>query len=116
MELPPASEPRSGLGLLYAQSRILEALADGTVLHGTAEALIARLGVSTGAFRLALLDLVAGGWVYTAMTREGALTIGRERRVHDRGPRGGVERRRSGRPAATSRWEHADHAASTLYS
>ncbi len=106
------SEPDPGLGLLHAQSRVLEALANGGVLHGTGDVLIAQLGVSTGAFRLALLDLVAGGWIYTETTRDGVLTVGRERRRPGAEPYSGVERRRPDERRTTSRWEHHEAALS----
>jgi hypothetical protein len=100
----PSGE-QSGLGLLHAQSRILDVLADGSVLEGTAEALMQHLGVRAGAFRLALLDLAAGGWIFTNTTREGIMTIGRERRLRDDGPGSHAERRRPDVPRTTSRWE-----------
>jgi hypothetical protein len=105
MSSETAANSRAGLGLLHAQSRVLDALASCSPLEGTAETLMQQLGISAGAFRLALLDLVAGGWIFTHTTREGVLTIGRERRLHDQGPPEHAERRRPDQRQKTSRWE-----------
>lgn len=91
--------------MLHAQSRILAALADSSVVEGTAETLMQHLGIKAGAFRLALLDLAAGGWIFTNTTHEGILTIGRERRTRDDGPGSKAERRRPDPRRAASRWE-----------
>ncbi len=106
MSSESAALSRDGLGLLHAQSRVLDALTSGCTLEGTADALMQQLGIGAGAFRLALLDLVAGGWIYTHTTSEGVVTIGRERRQHDQGPDGRAERRRPDQRRVTSRWEH----------
>ncbi len=86
---------RPTLALLLAQSRVLKALAGGTVLRGTAEELIRRLEVSPEAFRPALRDLIEGGWIFVADGPDGELVVGRERRSRDVGPPDSVERRGS---------------------
>ena len=88
------------LSLLFAQSRILKALAGGTVLRGTAGELIQRLDVSPEAFRPALRDLTDGGWIFVSSAPDGQLIIGRERRVRDVGPASSQDRR-----GAASLWE-----------
>jgi hypothetical protein len=95
---PPNARPT--LALLFAQSRILKALAGGTVLHGTAEELVRRLEVGPEAFRLALRDLVAGGWIFVSDAPDGQLIVGRERRSRDVGPPGPSDRR-----GPSSLWE-----------
>ena len=89
---PPYAPPT--LSLLLAQSRILKAVAGGTVLHGTPEGLSCRLEVSPEAFRLALRDLLLGGQIFATVDRDGELLVGRERRVHELGPSDVAERRR----------------------
>ena len=94
------STKNATLGLLLAQSRILRALAGGTVLQGTPDELIDRLEIGPEAFRAALQDLVEGGWIFITTTQDGRMVVGRERRHHDEGPPRRVERRGS-----ASRWE-----------
>ena len=93
MDVSSLPTARPTLALLLAQSHILKALACGTVLHGTAEDLIRRLNVTPEAFRPALHDLTAGGWIFVADGPDGELIVGRERRSRDVGPPGRVERR-----------------------
>ena len=93
---------KATLSLLLAQSRILRALACGTVLQGTSADLIDRLDVGPEAFRAALQDLVEGGWIFITTTRDDQLIVGRERRCRNDGPPGRGERRGS-----ASLWESA---------
>ena len=95
---PPTARPT--LALLFAQSRILKALAGGMVLHGTADELIRRLEVGPEAFRPALRDLTEGGWIFVSEGPDGELIVGRERRHRDVGPPGPYDRRGS-----ASLWE-----------
>ena len=81
------------LSLLFAQIRILKALAGGAVLHGTADELIRRLDVSSESFRPALRDLTEGGWVFVSSAPDGQMIVGRERRSRDAGPPGPLDRR-----------------------
>ncbi len=91
------------LSLLLAQSRVLRALAGGSVLQGTPAELIRQLDIGPEAFRAALHDLVEGGWVFTTTTPDGRLIVGRERRQgNDDGSRRPDDRRRT-----ASRWEGA---------
>ena len=90
------------LGLLLAQSRVLEAVATGAVLEGTPAELIDRLQIGPEMFRPALHDLVEGGWVFATTAQDGTLRVGRERRRRESAPPGRVERRM---PA--SLWEGA---------
>jgi hypothetical protein len=91
------------LGLLLAQSRVLQAVACGTTLEGSPTELIAQLQIGPEMFRAALHDLVEGGWVFATTAHDGRLTVGRERRRRESGPPGRVERRM---PA--SLWEGAE--------
>lgn len=103
--MDPVTAPvmKPTLSLLLAQSRVLRALAGGSVLQGTPAELIRVLDVGPEAFRAALHDLVEGGWIFTTTTPDGRLIVGRERRQRDGdGPRRPGDRRR---PA--SRWEGA---------
>jgi hypothetical protein len=96
------STKNATLGLLLAQSRILRALAGGTVLQGTADELIDRLEIGPEDFRTALQDLVEGGWIFITTMQDGRMVVGRERRHHDQDPT-----RRSERRGGASRWENA---------
>jgi hypothetical protein len=91
------------LGLLLAQSRVLEAVATGAVLEGTPAELINRLQIGPEMFRPALHDLVEGGWVFAITAQDGTLRVGRERRRRESEAPGRIERRM---PA--SLWEGAD--------
>jgi hypothetical protein len=90
------------LSLLLAQSRVLRALAGGTVLQGMPDELIRDLDVGPDAFRAALHDLVEGGWIFTSTTPDGRLIVGRERRQRNEGAPGPADRR-----ATVSLWEGA---------
>jgi hypothetical protein len=103
LESLPTGNPT--LGMLLAQSRVLRALAGGAVLEGTGDELIRRLEVGPEAFRAALHDLVAGGWIFLTTTHDGRLIIGRERRTREAGAVGSPERCR-----AASLWEGLDTA------
>ena len=100
MEMLTAPLTKPTLGLMLAQSRVLRALAGGTVLQGTPDALIRDLDVGAEAFHTALHDLVEGGWIFTSTTPDGRLIVGRERRQRSDGPPGPAERR-----GAASLWE-----------
>ncbi|MFN8636499.1 MAG: hypothetical protein U0893_21845 [Chloroflexota bacterium] len=100
--LPSSNE---SLGLLCAESHVLTALAGGMVLRGTPDELMYQLGVSPHIFRVALHDLIVGGWIFAMTTRDGQLTIGRERRARNDGPPAAVERRQSSAQLPESFWE-----------
>lgn len=89
--------------MLLAESRVLSAVAGNNTLQGTADELIRDLGVGRDVFRVAVQDLVAGGWIFATSTDDGRLTIGRERRTRDAGPPNSRERRRQ-----ASLWEGLD--------
>jgi|1186.fasta_scaffold1024129_1 hypothetical protein len=91
------------LGMLLAESRVLSAVAGDGTLQGTADELIRGLGIGRDVFRVAVQDLVDGGWIFATATDDGRLTIGRERRMRNAGPPNARERRR---PA--SLWEGMD--------
>ena len=91
------------LGMLLAESRVLSAVAGNDMLQGTADELIRGLGVGRDVFRVALQDLIAGGWIFATTTDDGRLMIGRERRTRDAGPPNTYERRRQ-----VSLWEGLD--------
>jgi hypothetical protein len=93
----------ASLGMLLAESRVLSAVAGNATLEGTADELIRGLGVGRDVFRVAIQDLIAGGWIFATTTDDGRLMIGRERRTSDAGPPNTRERRR---PA--SLWEGFD--------
>lgn len=97
-ETAPLMKPT--LSLLLAQSRVLRALAGGSVLQGTPDDLIRDLDIGPDAFRAALHDLVEGGWIFTSTTPDGRLIVGRERRQRSDGPPGPADRR-----GAASLWE-----------
>jgi hypothetical protein len=99
-QVPDTSQ---SLGMLLAESRVLSAVAGDTMLEGTADELIRGLGVGRDVFRVAVQDLVDGGWIFAMTTDDGRLTIGRERRMRNAGPPNARERRR---PA--SLWEGLD--------
>ncbi|HZO26820.1 MAG TPA: helix-turn-helix domain-containing protein [Chloroflexota bacterium] len=102
MSAPDTTTVKTTLGLLLAQSRVLRALAFGSVLQGTSAELTERLDVGPDVFRAALQDLVEGGWIFVTTTRDGRLIVGRERRLRDDGPPGFADRR-----GTASRWEGA---------
>ena len=56
-ELFAASLEPGDPAILVAEGRLLDAVADGTVLRGTAAELAARLGVGAAAVRAALAEL-----------------------------------------------------------
>lgn len=91
------------LSMLLAESRVLSAVAGNSTLQGTADELIRGLGVGRDVFRVAVQDLIAGGWIFATTTDDGRLMIGRERRTHDAGPPNARERRRT-----ASLWEGLD--------
>src|SRR4051812_39074406 len=99
MSLDSFPVPNPTLGMLLAESRVLSAVAGNACLEGTADELIRQLAIGPEVFRIALFDLEAGGWIFTA-AHDGRLTIGRERRFHNAGPPRTIERRRP-----SSRWE-----------
>ena len=84
-----------------AEGRLVDAVADGTVLSGTAEALAERLGVNTADLRAAVGGLAEAGWIAVESDPNGRLSVRWERRS-GRGP-APVERRRP-RP---DRWDPA---------
>jgi hypothetical protein len=88
------------LSMLLAESRVLSAVAGNATLQGAADELIRGLGVGRDVFRIAVQDLIEGGWIFATTTDDGLMTIGRERRMRDAGPPNARERRR---PA--SLWE-----------
>jgi hypothetical protein len=106
MEPPSPSIRTPSLGLLLAESRVLQAVASDAVLQGTPAELIRHLDVGPEVFRAALHDLIAGGWIFATTTEDGQLIVGRERRRHDLGPPDRVERR-----SPSSRWEGTAHPA-----
>lgn len=93
MDRPHTPVLTMSLGLLLAQSRILQAVANGDILHATPAELIRSLDIAPEVFRAALHDLVEGGWVFTKIGLDGRLIVGRERRAHELGPPGLAERR-----------------------
>jgi DNA-binding GntR family transcriptional regulator len=61
--------------ILAAEGRLLDAVADGTVLRGTAAELAARLGVRAAVVRAALAELAAAGWIVVEADEAGRLVV-----------------------------------------
>lgn len=93
MSLSSLPDASATLGLLLAESRVLTAIAGDTILRGTADELIRQLAVGRDVFRVAVQDLVDGGWIFATSSDDGHMTIGRERRRRDVGPPRTGERR-----------------------
>jgi DNA-binding FadR family transcriptional regulator len=74
------AEPARRSRRLLAQGRIVDAVAADLVVAGSAEELARRLGVGTRAFRSALRELVAVGWVVVNEGPAGRLAVRWERR------------------------------------
>ncbi len=67
----PEIEP----GPLVAQGRLVDAIADGSVLRGTAHELAARLGVPVGDLMAALDELLAVGWLALESSGDGIISV-----------------------------------------
>jgi len=103
MSISSLPDSSATLGLLLAESRVLTAVAGDAILQGTADDLIRHLAVGRDVFRVAVQDLVEGGWIFATSADDGYLTIGREKRRRDMGaPRTGERRHPS------SVWEGTD--------
>jgi hypothetical protein len=100
MSVPPLPDSSATLGLLLAESRVLTAVAGDAILQGTADDLIRQLAVGRDVFRVAVQDLVDGGWIFATSADDGHLTIGREKRRRNVGPPRTGERRQT-----ASLWE-----------
>ena len=103
MSLSTFPDSSETLGLLLAESRVLSAVAGDAVLRGSADELIRQLAVGRDIFRVAVQDLVEGGWIFATSSDDGRMVIGRERRRRNVGPPSTRERRH-----ATSIWEGAE--------
>jgi hypothetical protein len=93
MSVPSLPDSSATLGLLLAESRVLTAVAGDAILRGTADDLIRQLAVGRDVFRVAVQDLVDGGWIFATSADDGHLTIGREKRRRNVGPPRTGERR-----------------------
>jgi len=71
----------SAIGHVVAQGRIVEAVADGTVLVGTLDRLARRFDLAPDDLRACLRQLVRVGWVAVHTEPFGRLTIRLERRT-----------------------------------
>ena len=87
----PGPTPDETLVIL-AQGRIVDAVAAGLVIAGSAAELARHFGMSARTFRRALRELVAVGWVVVNEGPAGRLTVRWERRRHQEPV--AVERRR----------------------
>ena len=79
--------------LLLAEGRVLEAVASGTVLHGTPEELARQLGVRPDDLRIALHELQRVSWIVAHVQPTGRLAVRLERRSPERRPTIATERR-----------------------
>jgi len=98
LDLP--SDPEDGR--MVAQGRLVDVVADGTVLRGTPATLARQLGISAGDLLGAIEELMAIGWVMFEVGPQGELTV----RWIDDLPRNRSPRRRGdpvGRRALTGR-------------
>ena len=73
-DAPEVAERRSQR-LVLVQGRVVDAVAADLVIAGSAEELARHFGVSTRAFRGALRELVAAGWVVVDEGPAGRLTV-----------------------------------------
>ena len=62
-------------GLLLAQGRVLEMVADGSVLGGTAADLARRFGVKTSELLAAVDELAGIGWLELGIEQDGRLIV-----------------------------------------
>ncbi len=74
--------PRIDPAVVAAEGRLLDAVADGTLLVGTATELAERLGVSARAFESAVRELAKVWWISASTSTDGRLHVGWEDRAH----------------------------------
>jgi len=77
LRCPPGSlDPSSGpeVGRVVAEGRLVDAVADGTVLRGTPATLARQLGISAGDLLAAIEELTAVGWVMLEVGSQGELS------------------------------------------
>ena len=95
MDPQPSQFPRPGPELVLAEARLVNVVAGGVVLSGTAEELADRLGVSTRAMAAAVRELAEAGWIVVETDPHGRLSVRWERRSPAGQVPVAVERRRS---------------------
>ena len=100
-----------GSRLILAQGRIVDAVADGVVLVGTADELAGQLLLGVAEFWVAVEELAGVGWLVVTPAPGGRLRVRCERRSANQPAPGVIERRR---PRYWQGGGHAEVGVSTL--